>query len=87
MSNIFYNSRKWRNKRKEILLRDNFECMWCKEKGKVSKGKVVHHIVELKARIDLGLISTNLVTVCRPCHELHHERINQSKKFTNLERW
>lgn len=84
----FYQSIAWKNKRKQILDRDNKECQWCKAKGKVAiddinkrteSGRkkiqlVVHHILELKDYPELALNDDNLITVCFECHERHHER-------------
>ena len=32
----FYNSKDWETVRLIVLKRDNFECRWCKEEGKVT---------------------------------------------------
>ena len=73
----FYNSMDWRRTRERIKKRDNYECQWCKEKGKVTidtgalnrngrkkNALIVHHIKELAVRPDLALDDGNLVTVC-----------------------
>lgn len=96
-THYFYTSRTWRRKRKVILDRDNNECQLCKENGKVTIGTkedslIVHHIQELKDRPDLCLTDSNLLAVCRDCHEnvFHPERLGEykeRKKFTNEERW
>lgn len=87
----FYNSRTWRNKRKQILKRDNYECQFCKAKGKVGRGEVVHHIKHLKDRPDLALDDKNLTTVCNTCHELEHpdrfRKQENKKKPITKERW
>lgn len=88
---IFYNSRTWRNKRKEIISRDNNECQMCKEEGRFSKGETVHHIKHLKKFPSLGMTDENLVTVCNHCHNiLHPEKNGVSEvkaRFVNEERW
>ena len=68
----FYQSKEWKHKRKEILKRDNFECVHCKEQGLFSKADCVHHIVELKDNIYLGLTNNNLVSLCNSCHNKAH---------------
>ena len=87
MDSRFYNSRTWRNKRKEILIRDNNECQICKGDGRVSKASVVHHIKELEQRPDLALVSFNLQSVCRNCHEALHGREKKVITQLNIERW
>lgn len=89
---IFYNSWTWRKKRLEILERDNNECQLCKEKGRVSKGEVVHHIKHLKDFPRLCLDDENLLTVCYSCHNLLHPEKQtyiggKKKKYINKERW
>ena len=87
----FYNSWLWRKKRKQILQRDNNECQICKSKGRYSKGTTVHHIKHLKARPDLALTDSNLLTVCDTCHnDLHPEKFNNKPNVIKnkfKERW
>ena len=85
---IFYNSRTWRNKRKQILDRDNNECQICKKEGRVSKADTVHHIKELKDYPELGMTDENLISVCFSCHNIIHERFEgQRSKIDIPERW
>ena len=89
---IFYNSRTWRNKRKQILDRDNNECQICKKEGRVSKADTVHHIKELKDYPELGLDNDNLISVCNSCHNIIHERFEGQKVKNKInieipERW
>ena len=45
----FYNSAVWKAMRKQILIRDNYECQHCKDEGKFSNDNLqVHHIKEIK---------------------------------------
>jgi len=92
---MFYNSRPWRKKRKQILDRDNNECQICKEEGKVTVGTdeeplIIHHMKELKEFPELGLEDNNLISVCRYCHEVkcHPGRFEgQKPKIDIPERW
>ena len=44
----FYNSGEWRGLRKLALERDHYECVWCKDEGKVTRENLeVDHIKEL----------------------------------------
>ncbi|UXU54259.1 HNH endonuclease [Staphylococcus agnetis] len=82
----FYKTSEWRRLRKQRLIIDNYECQWCKEKGRVVTNKdtrlIVHHIEEVKDRPELALDIDNLVTVCFECHEEHHDRNIYKKKET-----
>lgn len=94
----FYGTHEWKAKRQEILARDNYECLWCKEEGYVTTREhsilEVDHIEELKDRPGLALDDENLRTLCKDHHNKRHKRFNYrpkkkenalSKKFP--ERW
>ena len=68
----FYKSRYWKEKRSEILDRDNHECQVCKSEGKVSLANTVHHIRPIEDRPDLALDDDNLLSVCAACHNREH---------------
>lgn len=86
----FYQWKPWRELRLVALERDNHECQVCKRKGKYSKGRNVHHLIEVKERPDLALTLSNLETVCIQCHNIiHDKRLKNDKRkpFVNDERW
>lgn len=72
-----YKTYRWQKLRKEILRRDNNECQWCKKKGLVRKAEVIHHLKEADRYIDLFYEPSNLISLCRVCHEEYHGRIRQ----------
>jgi len=75
MTNPFYNSKKWKDKRKYILYRDGYLCQECKKYGRNTEAKVVHHIKELEDHPELRLKNNNLVSVCKSCHnKIHPEK-------------
>lgn len=89
---LFYKSARWQQKKKEILMRDNYECQECKKKGKlttIQHTKLdIHHIKELKDYPELAFDNNNLITVCVYHHNLLDGRIKPRKdKFVNEERW
>lgn len=69
----FYRSKEWRRLRLVALSRDNYLCVWCKEKGILNKADVVHHIVETTEDWSLRLTLDNLVSLCHGCHNAHHK--------------
>lgn len=94
----FYNSTTWKDKRQEILERDNFECLMCVAEGKVTTQAhsvlEIDHIEELKDRPDLAMDNDNLRTLCKDHHNKRHKRFNYRprKKENRLhqkfpERW
>ena len=47
--NQFYNSSEWRTIRRQALKRDHYECVWCRDEGKVTTNNLeVDHIKELE---------------------------------------
>ena len=63
--------------KKDILIRDNFECRNEKCEGK-SKNLVVHHKDYNKTNCN----PINLITLCRSCHaKTNFNRANWQKKF------
>lgn len=94
-SSKFYKSSAWLNKRLDILDRDNYECQRCKELGKLSIRQQntleVHHIKFLEDKPKLGLEDSNLIAVCKECHNYYHNRFGSQKKSKvlegHVERW
>ena len=76
----FYGSTVWRNLRKSILERDNYECQWCKAEGKLTiqydSVLEVDHIKELEQYPELAYEPDNLRTLCKDCHNKRHDRMN-----------
>lgn len=94
-ANPFYLSRVWKDKRLEILERDNYECQWCKAEGHVTTTDhsilEIDHIKELDDYPELALDDDNLRTLCKDCHNKRHERFRFSRKVKEIkwndERW
>lgn len=85
----FYNSKKWKLKRLDILKRDHFECQDCIERlrqaavngeqlqgedREIRRAEEVHHIKELREYPELGLEDDNLISLCTQCHNIRHGR-------------
>lgn len=95
----FYKSKEWRGLRELVLIRDNYECQHCKEKGIVKtinpnkhKSLDIDHIKELDTHPELALNMDNLVTLCISCHNRKHNRYQKGfprkeTKWTNDEWW
>ena len=68
--NKFRWSRKWREKRNQIVERDNYLCLVCKHNGLYNYSNIeVHHITSLEEDFDKRLDEDNLITLCREHHE------------------
>lgn len=93
----FYKSRDWIELREKVLVDAHYECIKCKEKGRISKATEVHHVQWVKKHPELALSRTytykgetlqNLLPLCHDCHDEEHERSAfKKKKQFNEERW
>lgn len=78
--NQFYNSSEWRSLRTQALERDHYECVWCREEGKVTTENLeVDHIKELEFYPEFALDLDNLRTLCKECHNKRHNRFQFRK--------
>lgn len=76
----FYNSSEWRSLRRQALERDHYECVWCREEGKVTTENLdVDHIKELEFYPEFALDLDNLRTLCKECHNKRHNRFQFRK--------
>ena len=75
-SKAFYKSKGWKKVREYVFNRDNGVCMDCLDKGRLTPGKEVHHIVFLTPDNindpDITLNEDNLITLCKECHHKRH---------------
>src|SRR5699024_11029210 len=63
-----YYSTKWRKLRKQIVLRDNYMCQYCLNKGLYKQADVVYHIIEVKDDITKAYDPENMQSLCHACH-------------------
>lgn len=68
----FYRSTQWEKKRKKILKRDKERCQICKRYGRMVQATTVHHIQHLDEYPELGLVDSNLISLCESCHNKQH---------------
>ncbi len=63
----FYNSKAWKDCRKEVLRRDLYTCAYC-----YGRAEEVHHLVPLTLGnindTDITLNPDNLIALCHDCH-------------------
>ncbi len=91
----FYSSSEWKQLRQEVLERDHYECLWCREEGRTTTVDhsilEVDHIKELELHPDLATNMNNLRTLCKDHHNKRHHRFNyrskQKEKKWNDEKW
>lgn len=79
---LFYTSTAWKNKRQEIIKRDNNECQICKALYKFVPSDDVHHIVPMTKDFSKRLDNNNLISLCSKCHkDIHYHKIDNKDKF------
>ena len=83
----FYHRAAWKRVRALALQRDNGMCQECMERFNAGYGirprraQMVHHIIPLEERPDLGLDLNNLRSLCYECHNKEHpEKGRQARK-------
>ena len=54
----FYNDRGWRRISHEVMREQHNECQLCRQHGRYSRAKVVHHVCYLRKRPDLAYSRT-----------------------------
>ena len=63
----FYNSKLWRECRRQVLRRDMYTCAHC-----YARASEVHHVIELMPEnindINIALNPDNLISLCHDCH-------------------
>ena len=72
----FYQSRPWRAMSRAARERDGWLCQRCLPRRVAAA--VAHHVVPIEQGGD-PLEIGGLVSLCRPCHELHHGRTDKLK--------
>ncbi|QDP99433.1 HNH endonuclease [Lysinibacillus fusiformis] len=87
----FYKSSAWQKLRLKALERDNHECIWCAEEGRVTTKHdavlEVDHINEIEYHPELALDLDNLRTLCKACHNKRHNRFDGKEKKWDDEMW
>lgn len=69
---VFYTSRKWKNFRKRVMIRDEYTCQRCKRYGRVTPAREVHHIKHLEDFPELAFDPSNCISLCKACHNMQH---------------
>lgn len=69
-----YRTTQWRELRKRIFLRDNYQCNHCGRQFK-ERDLQVHHLTYLDGRDAWDYPEELLITYCKRCHAEEHEKI------------
>jgi 5-methylcytosine-specific restriction enzyme A len=78
-SAAFYNSKSWKIASSRVRARDHHLCQLCLMGKKIKPIDVVHHIKELKEFPALGLVESNLISLCAGCHRHVHVEYDKGK--------
>ena len=98
----FYKTPEWIALKEQVLRDNHYECTICKSRGKITRYdmkkdgsrkliQTVHHVKYVKDHPELALTRSNLIPVCKACHNKIHEAErngnNKKKGFITPERW
>ncbi|WP_438720421.1 HNH endonuclease [Enterococcus sp. AZ103] len=77
-----YKTHRWQRLREVIISRDYGLCQECKRRGIITRGVVVHHLIEAREDITKFWNKDNLQLVCLACHNKEHpEKSGGEKKI------
>lgn len=82
--NAFYQTKEWKQLRKQKFEDADGLCEECKKNGIVKIGKEVHHIIPIGKDWSKRLDYDNLILLCKECHNQKHDRISQFKRFNEM---
>lgn len=71
----------WKAVRREVIDRDEGTCCRCGVKPSGTKALHLHHVESWEAAPERRLDPTNLVTMCRKCHEWTHSTANAAGEW------
>lgn len=75
-----YASQEWAKVVKEVWKRDNARCQRCQELKSAQVEFHIHHIKGF-ACVELRTVLSNLVLLCRGCHNFVHSKANTAREF------
>lgn len=76
-----YASGTWKAILREVYARDNYRCARCGAGKTEQRGLHAHHIKPWAGNEALRFDTTNLITLCRTCHEWIHSSANINREF------
>lgn len=77
---------RWQKKRKKILKRDGYACVYCGEKNKILH---VHHMYYVEGKEVFDYDDDALITLCEDCHNKFHtdlKALNYLYSTTSLDK-
>lgn len=76
----FYSSGEWKRAARRVRERDKGICQRCGRDNSGSRDNHLHHITSFSV-VERRADPSNLVTLCRPCHNFVHSRGNVNREF------
>ena len=65
----FYGKAAWQRLRRMARQRDNYLCQECLKEKRITQAEEVHHVKPVDECPELAMDLSNLVSLCRACHE------------------
>lgn len=85
----YVKAERWKALRREIIRRDKGCCSYCLNVNNYVEYRnlQVHHIVKRVDNLELAYEPSNLITVCRTCHEIVEKMpVSEQKKIFKLDK-
>ena len=79
-----YKTARWKRTREKILRRDMYMCRECRRYGRLTEAAEVHHIRHADTAPELFYTESNLVSLCKKCHNKQHPE--KAKNRSNSDR-
>ncbi len=79
-STAFYHSTAWGKIVKLVRTRDNELCQLCYADNRITKGRIIHHIVPIKDNWNKRLDPINCICLCDACHTAVHKKYDNSRQ-------
>lgn len=76
-----YASAEWKEILRTIYKRDNYRCMRCGSEKRGPRGIHAHHIKPWAGNPKLRNDMSNIITLCKECHEWVHSSKNTEKEY------
>src|SRR5678809_56739 len=72
-----YDTRRWKALRLYQLGTEPL-CRYCKEAGRITPACFVDHIIPHKGDVDLFFDASNLMSLCKPCHDSVKQKLERT---------
>lgn len=76
-----YAGSEWKEVQRQVYKRDNYHCVRCGSPKRGWRGLHAHHIKSWAGNPELRFKLSNIVTLCKDCHNWVHSRANNKMEY------